>query len=87
MKKIPIYPTFKLGTTPVFLAMYDGEYISMNTDMEFHFSDIVDEHIEGFSLFHLTLGGLYLIGDIDNLFGLDLNYDDNRLKIIGVDLL
>lgn len=52
-----------------------------------------DGHIAGYYLLGINSDGMFLIGDIgetdsrdDTIKGIDLDYEESKLKVVGVDL-
>lgn len=61
-------------------------------DILFHLTD-KDGHIAGYYLMGINDDGMFLIGDIgetdsfnDSIKDIDLDYEESKLKVIGVDL-
>jgi len=61
-------------------------------DILFHLRD-KDGHITGYYLMGINGDGMFLIGDIgetdsrnDTIESIDLDYEESKLKVIGVDL-
>lgn len=61
-------------------------------DILFHLKDH-EGHITGYYLMGINGDGMFLIGDIgetdsrnDNIESIDLDYEESKLRIVGVDL-
>ena len=86
MNKIPFYPS-ELDAEITYFGMYEGDFINDDETIEFHFVDLIGEHIDGYSLFRLGRNGMTLCSSISNdPFDIDTN-NDYTLKITGVDLV